>query len=260
MIALVKTYQEIPLVCGKVALVDPEDYEYLSQWQWRIYIVDGTPKIGRSKPEGGTIWMHREVARLHGANIPKIKYLNGNKLDNRFCNLGSAAPVLTSVSVPPPLPSVENKIIFSAKQLEVARLMIRGLSTVQIGKKLYLSFRSVEYYRSAICLKLGVKNCTEATAVLLHHPHLLENALGSKSKPKSKPKLPPIFLRRDRSVTLVAQQELLACYEEIKRLKEQRLSAALALSEISDFARNYTSKAMALINQELIQVLQSLQP
>lgn len=72
----------IQLSKGKEALVDDEDYEYLSQWKWyynRGYAVRGAnPKI----------LMHRIVN-----NTPiglDTDHINRNGLDNRKCNLRNA--------------------------------------------------------------------------------------------------------------------------------------------------------------------------
>lgn len=76
--------REIPLTRGKFAIVDDEDYEYLSksEWQYGTYAMRSVPKEG-----GG-----QRVERMHRVimNAPKgmeIDHINHNKLDNRKCNL-----------------------------------------------------------------------------------------------------------------------------------------------------------------------------
>lgn len=82
-------YKEIPLTQGKVALVDAEDYAYLSQWKWHAmkqkngiyYAVRNIVKDGKQT----TIRMHREIMKT-----PKgmdTDHTNGNGLDNRKENL-----------------------------------------------------------------------------------------------------------------------------------------------------------------------------
>jgi hypothetical protein len=73
--------KEIPLTQGKFALVDDEDFEWLSQWRWHF---DHKGYAIRDTQEH-TIYMHRLIA-----NIPEglfTDHINGNGLDNRRKNL-----------------------------------------------------------------------------------------------------------------------------------------------------------------------------
>ncbi len=77
--------KEIKLTKGKTTLVDDDDFEYLSQWQW--YVNSGYAArqmyVGAGKQH--QILMHRVIA-----NTPEgmfTDHINGNKLDNRKCNL-----------------------------------------------------------------------------------------------------------------------------------------------------------------------------
>lgn len=80
--------KEIPLTQGKVALVDDEDFERLSQWKWyarkdgsTLYAVRNAPG-----PERGTILMHREVL----GDVPgemDIDHVDGDGLNNQKANL-----------------------------------------------------------------------------------------------------------------------------------------------------------------------------
>jgi hypothetical protein len=81
--------KEIKFKNGKCALVDDEDYEYLSQFKWRCgkystrvnWILEGLVK---GKP--ANIRMHREIM---GCTDPKldVDHINHNTLDNRKSNL-----------------------------------------------------------------------------------------------------------------------------------------------------------------------------
>lgn len=72
--------KKIPLTLGKFALVDDEDFEYLSQWKWcfdRRY---------------ATTWNSGKMTRMHVFLFrrPKgmqVDHINGDKIDNRKCNL-----------------------------------------------------------------------------------------------------------------------------------------------------------------------------
>ena len=87
--------KEIPLTQGKVALVDDEDFEFLTQWKWSLARhKDGihnnnyayrqsefTDSIRRS------IKMHRLIMGLQSGDNQHTDHINGNGLDNRKENL-----------------------------------------------------------------------------------------------------------------------------------------------------------------------------
>jgi hypothetical protein len=79
---------EIPLSKGKVAIVDDELYEYLSQWKWFYhkngYAMRSYRENGKYKKER----MHRSVLRAPDGY--DVDHINGDKLDNRKSNLRSA--------------------------------------------------------------------------------------------------------------------------------------------------------------------------
>ena len=70
----------IPLTKGKFALVDPENYEMLMQWQW--HYISGGYAVRKPKE---SIYMHRIIMKTPiGMDTDHI---NGDKLDNRKSNL-----------------------------------------------------------------------------------------------------------------------------------------------------------------------------
>ena len=75
--------REIPLTDGKVALVDDEDYEWLSQWPWKFRTIGRgyAMRVEKSK----WIMMHRVI--MNAAKGELIGHRNGNTLDNRRVNL-----------------------------------------------------------------------------------------------------------------------------------------------------------------------------
>lgn len=78
--------KEIPLTKGKVAIVDKEDFKYLSQFRWHIS-TNGYAVRTRNGENGRRheVFMHREII-----DCPKgkfIDHINRTKLDNRKCNL-----------------------------------------------------------------------------------------------------------------------------------------------------------------------------
>ena len=77
--------REIPLTQGKVALVDDETHEYLSQFHWSV---DGSGYPQRAvKTEKGwrPLRMHRDLLGLGAGEA--ADHVNGDKLDNRRTNL-----------------------------------------------------------------------------------------------------------------------------------------------------------------------------
>ena len=80
----------IPLSKGKYAIVDDEDYEELNKYKWTYHkngYAHRCEYLGRKdkKPIHKIILMHRLVM-----GTPKgmhTDHINGNKLDNRRCNL-----------------------------------------------------------------------------------------------------------------------------------------------------------------------------
>jgi hypothetical protein len=73
--------KEIPITRGKVALVDDEDYEYLTQTSW-CCLNNGYAMRGRKDvPE----LMHRII--MNAKDREYVDHINHNRLDNRKCNL-----------------------------------------------------------------------------------------------------------------------------------------------------------------------------
>jgi predicted ATPase/ATP/maltotriose-dependent transcriptional regulator MalT len=57
----------------------------------------------------------------------------------------------------------------SAREADVLRLVATGLTNAEVAKKLFLSFRTIEWYLSAIYRKLGLHSRTEATRFAAEH-------------------------------------------------------------------------------------------
>lgn len=77
--------KEITLSRGRVAIVDDADYGWLSQWKW-LYITSGyaVRRHMVNKRQRATS-MHRLIMGF--PDIMEVDHINGNKLDNRRCNL-----------------------------------------------------------------------------------------------------------------------------------------------------------------------------
>ena len=83
----------IPLTKGRFAIVDVEDFQWLSQKEWQVHdkskISYALGKKWLSHTKGITLAMHREIFKRHNINIEgmDIDHINGNGLDNRKNNL-----------------------------------------------------------------------------------------------------------------------------------------------------------------------------
>lgn len=86
--------KEIPLTRGYVALVDDEDFEWLSQWKWCVHF--GGTKYGKPyamrRSGDHTMRIHRLVMGCTKGDGRHIDHINGNSLDNRRSNLRDCTP------------------------------------------------------------------------------------------------------------------------------------------------------------------------
>lgn len=79
----------IPLSQGKLALVDDNDFEWLSQWNWtydqRKHTAYAYRHVYKDSQFVKTVRMHRAI--LNPPPDMHIDHINGDGLDNRRCNL-----------------------------------------------------------------------------------------------------------------------------------------------------------------------------
>ena len=84
--------KRIPLTQGQYAIVDDEDYEWLSQWKWhaywnrhtRSYYAVRNSRHGRHRYK---IYMSRQIMGLTYKDGKIIDHRNHNTIDNRMANL-----------------------------------------------------------------------------------------------------------------------------------------------------------------------------
>ena len=76
---------KIQLTQGKTALVDEDDFEWLSKFKWHFNHGYALRKSSRSDGKRHTIWMHREVMKTPDGMYTDHK--NGIRFDNRKSNL-----------------------------------------------------------------------------------------------------------------------------------------------------------------------------
>lgn len=81
--------QKIPLTKGCYALVDDEDYERISQYKWTMGKDYAIRSIRDADGKKGHGYMHRFILDTQSR---QVDHINGNKLDNRRCNLRPCTP------------------------------------------------------------------------------------------------------------------------------------------------------------------------
>lgn len=80
--------KEIKLTKGYVAIVDDDDFEYLSQFKWCFsgsgYAIRKLPKY-ECGGENRWVYMHRVIAKPKEDEV--VDHINRNRMDNRRSNL-----------------------------------------------------------------------------------------------------------------------------------------------------------------------------
>jgi hypothetical protein len=112
--------REIPLSRGLVALVDDDDYEWLSRWKWYAQRGRNTFYAARNRrlsdcPGPAIIFMHREIA---GSDGPQVDHVSGDGLDNRRSNLR-------------PVTATENALGARKRQ---SKSGVRGVYRTRVGR------------------------------------------------------------------------------------------------------------------------------
>ena len=78
--------KEIKLTQGKVAMIDDEDFDLISQHRWHYVAGYSCGYAATARPCGkGNLGMHRFLVPCPLGHV--VDHINGNSLDNRRCNL-----------------------------------------------------------------------------------------------------------------------------------------------------------------------------
>ena len=94
--------REIVLTQGKVALVDDEDFELVSQWKWHAHF-DGLHWYARrgQRVNGKVVITRMRRQLLCPQEGKDIDHISGDTLDNRRCNLREATKAENVRNQPP---------------------------------------------------------------------------------------------------------------------------------------------------------------
>ena len=80
------------------AHVDPEDFDKVSAYKWRLHKVKGRSTVyGKANDNGKTVYIHRLVLNTE----MEIDHIDGNGLNNRRSNLRPATPALQRLNTIP---------------------------------------------------------------------------------------------------------------------------------------------------------------
>jgi len=95
--------KEIPLTKGFAALVDDEDYEWLSAHKWYASLCrHGRGAYAARTVKGRSVSMHRTLAGEPGL---LVDHINGNPLDNRRANLRAVPKAVNQQNINTPVRS-----------------------------------------------------------------------------------------------------------------------------------------------------------
>jgi AP2 domain/HNH endonuclease len=93
------TYRTIPVHVGRVvgasAIVDIADFEWLSQYRWRLVKGYATRTTSRRLGPRRSILMHREILGLNDPSVP-VDHRDRDRLNNRRSNLRVANRALNA--------------------------------------------------------------------------------------------------------------------------------------------------------------------
>lgn len=123
--------KEIKLTKGYVALVDDEDFEWISKYKWQCANVGYAVSATFRKHRGGSGLMHREILKA-----PKgidVDHINHNKLDNRKQNLRLC---------------FRGQNLLNKNKRSDSRLKYKGIMYVRPSKTMKDAVRKKPYYAS----------------------------------------------------------------------------------------------------------------
>lgn len=155
---------------GKSAIVSDEDFEFLTQWEWRI-CTSKLPYARRDvyigklngKNNYHVTYMHRVVLERSGFDLTgKVgDHINGNSLDNRRENLRIATATENTRNQRPSKTSTGFKgVVFHKRDKKFQASIRAGEGKIHLG---YFSTAEAAHqaYRTASARLHGAFSCTE---------------------------------------------------------------------------------------------------
>lgn len=220
-------YREISLSNSNLlVIVDEQDYDYFSQWQWRI----SKRKMVMRSQRNHHYYLHREIAQQYQDDVLTVRHLNGNTLDNRRDNL----KIRLAPRPYPPSEVTGDFLDLSQKQQQVAKLVSLGLSNGEIAKYLGVTRKTVECHVGKINALVGTNNRTQITRLVCDW--------GDSSAPEYK-SLPPLTKKR----------------KFVNQLLNQRLVSAQMIADARD-AIAHQILQLQQIHADLEKTLQVMKP
>jgi DNA-binding CsgD family transcriptional regulator len=128
----------------------PQERAVLEPYRASVRSRLGEAAWGEAVAEGGTLGLDRATAYA----------LSEERLSK---------PLSPTTSQPPFSPTPEHPGGLSAREVEVLRLVVEGLTSAQVAKELFLSPRTVDTHLTSIYHKLGVNSRAAATRFALEH-------------------------------------------------------------------------------------------
>jgi NarL family two-component system response regulator LiaR len=98
-----------------------------------------------------------------------IAAIKGTAAGQTYVDPNVAGKVFTRVAQSAPAPDSSVLSVLSERELDVLRLIARGLSNTDIAQRLFLSEGTVRNYVSSIFTKLDVDDRTQAAVIALRH-------------------------------------------------------------------------------------------
>jgi DNA-binding NarL/FixJ family response regulator len=97
-----------------------------------------------------------------------IEAVKGTAAGNSFIDPTVAGRVLSAAAHSPEARTISNQsVLFSEREMEILKLMVKGLPNADIARQLFLSEGTVRNYTSAIFSKLNVADRTQAVVTAL---------------------------------------------------------------------------------------------
>lgn len=173
-----QSYRLIPLTQGQNAIVDVEDFEWLSQWNWHAMWTEYTRSFRAIRNEGKkAILMHRVILGCEGKE--EGDHRNHNSLDNRRHNLRKCTRVQNMCNKRPYRGSSSK-----FKGVSFNKSKNKWVANIQInGKQTYLkSFNSEEQAARAYDEAAKIHHGVFARLNFPNHPTL---EFDGNNEPKS---------------------------------------------------------------------------